>query len=194
MRSGYVPAVCSRITASGTVAGLCAWLGTAGLAKARGAYLWRECSDTMHLCVSALLLLSHLQEGNIVSIFQDWQTMSSTLDFLDKASIAIVAVWSFIFLLSLGLCCRRNHGRFLPWIFLCFFAIIHLVGAALQLSASHTLTPKALKLYVGARLCTWIGPQPLFLAVLFWVGNTFRAMRSRHPWHRPTTKSFLPRL
>ena len=111
--------------------------------------------------------------------------MSSSLNskLTHNISIAILAVYSPILLASLVLCSRRGHGRFLPWMFLCAFAIIRIVGGALQLSTTHMLTSKSLTMYVGARLCAWLGLMPLFLATLFTMGNIFAAMRSPHPKH-----------
>ena len=109
--------------------------------------------------------------------------MSSSLSLLDKVSIAILVIYTPVFVISLALCGRRGHGRFLPWMFLCFFAVIRLVGGALQLSTISNTTSKSLKLYVGARLCTWIGLHPLYLATLFTLGNILAPMKSRHPRH-----------
>ena len=109
--------------------------------------------------------------------------MSSTLDMLDRISIAMLAIYTPILLVSLSLCARRGHGRILPWMFLCFFTVIRLVGAAMQLSTIRKGTLRSLNLYVGGRLCTWIGLNPLFLAVLFNMGNILGAMKSRHPKH-----------
>lgn len=101
------------------------------------------------------------------------------MTFTERNGIAITQIVIFLPSLFIAIWLSRTHGfgRNAGWLYLIFFSLIRIVGAALQLATISD--EKNLGLYIGSTTLAGIGLSPLILVQLGLLGRALTSIRKK---------------